>query len=309
MPIKVQNDLPAAKVLESENIFVMTQERASSQDIRPLKIVILNLMPTKLVTEAQLLRLLGNTPLQVDIELLQMATHVSKNTPHHHLTTFYKTFDEIKSLYFDGMIITGAPVELLDFREVDYIDELNSIFEWSKHNVYSVFHICWGAQAGLNYHFGIPKYVLPKKLSGVFHHDVLNPNHPLTRGFDDYFYIPHSRNTGVSRGEIAKHNELEILAYSNEAGVSVVANKNGRQIFVLGHAEYDRETLANEYFRDINKGENPELPVNYFPDDNPSKRPPMIWRGNASLLFSNWLNYYVYQQTPYDLNDLKRAGI
>ncbi|MDP4120699.1 MAG: homoserine O-succinyltransferase [Bacillota bacterium] len=305
MPIKVQDDLPATKILESENIFVMSSDRAAKQDIRPLKILILNLMPTKIETETQLLRLLGNSPLQVDIELLQTETHTSKNTSPHHLLKFYKTFDEVKDNKFDGMIITGAPVELLPFQEVDYWDELTKIMEWSIHNVYSVYHICWGAQAGLYYHFGVPKTMLPCKLSGIYHHEVLNMHHPLVRGFDDAFYLPHSRYTGVDECQIAKHSELEILAISKEAGVSVIANKNGRQFFVLGHAEYDRDTLAKEYFRDINKGENPRVPVNYFPDDNPANMPPMTWRSNANLFFTNWLNYYVYQQTPYDLNDLK----
>lgn len=306
MPIKVQSDLPAIKVLESENIFVMPEERAITQDIRPLKIVILNLMPTKVETETQLLRLLGNSPLQIDIELLQVVTHVSKNTPTHHLTKFYRTFDEIKDERFDGMIITGAPVETLEFEEVDYWDELKQIMQWSKHNVYSTFHICWGAQAGLYYHYGVRKYMLPEKLSGVYNHRILNPLHPLMRGFDDSFKIPHSRYTGVSRDDIEKCDELEILATSDYAGVSIVCSKDGRQFFVLGHAEYDRNTLAGEYFRDKNKGINPCVPYNYFPNDDPSRLPPMVWRSNATLLYTNWLNYYVYQQTPYDLQELKR---
>ena len=246
MPIKIQNSLPAAKILESENIFVMTEERAVTQDIRPLKIIILNLMPTKIETETQLLRLLGNTPLQVDIELLQTVTHVSKNTSHTHLTTFYRTFDEIKDQKYDGMIITGAPVELLDYEEVDYWDELCEIMDWSKRNVYSTLHICWGAQAALYYHYGIPKYLLPEKLTGVFRHRILDVFHPLMRGFDDRFLIPHSRHTEVRREDIQKHEDLIILATSRAAGVSIVANKSGRQFFVTGHAEYDRNTLANE---------------------------------------------------------------
>ncbi|MGN0559327.1 MAG: homoserine O-succinyltransferase [Acutalibacteraceae bacterium] len=306
MPIKVQSDLPAIKVLESENIFVMPEERAVTQDIRPLKIVILNLMPTKVETETQLLRLLGNSPLQIDIELLQVVTHVSKNTPTHHLTKFYRTFDEIKDERFDGMIITGAPVETLEFEEVDYWDELKEIMQWSKRNVYSTFHICWGAQAGLYYHYGVKKYMLPEKLSGVYNHRILNPLHPLMRGFDDSFKIPHSRYTGVCRDDIEKCDELEILATSDYAGVSIVCSKDGRQFFVLGHAEYDRNTLAGEYFRDKNKGINPTVPYNYFPNDDPSRLPPMVWRSNATLLYTNWLNYYVYQQTPYDLQELKR---
>ncbi len=304
MPIKVQSHLPAIKILESENIFVMPNEIALKQDIRPLKILILNLMPTKIETETQLLRLLGNSPLQVDIELLQMASHTSKNTSPHHLTTFYKTFDQVKNESFDGMIITGAPVEQLEFEEVDYWEELCQIMEWSKRNVYSTFHICWGAQAGLYYHFGVHKHLLPKKLSGIYTHTVLNPHHQLMRGFDDTFKIPHSRYTGVSEDEIKRCMGLEILAVSKEAGVSIICSRNGRQVFVTGHAEYDRETLANEYFRDKNKGVNPDVPYDYFPDDDASKTPPMVWRSNANLLYTNWLNYFVYQATPYDLREL-----
>ncbi len=304
MPIKVQSNLPAIKVLESENIFVMPDDIALRQDIRPLKILILNLMPTKIATETQLLRLLGNSPLQVDIELLQMASHTSKNTSPHHLTTFYKTFNQIKNETFDGLIITGAPVEHLEFEEVDYWDELCEIMEWSKHNVYSTFHICWGAQAGLYYHYGIKKYRLDKKLSGIYSHKVLNPNHPLMRGFDDTFKLPQSRYTGVHEADVRKCPYLEILSISDMAGVSVVVNKTGRQVYVTGHAEYDRETLANEYFRDKNKGLNPDIPYNYFPQDDASKTPPMVWRSNATLLYTNWLNYFVYQATPYDLHEL-----
>ena len=304
MPIKVQSNLPAIKVLESENIFVMPDDVALRQDIRPLKILILNLMPTKIATETQLLRLLGNSPLQVDIELLQMASHTSKNTSTHHLTTFYKTFNQIKNETFDGLIITGAPVEHLEFEEVDYWDELCEIMEWSKHNVYSTFHICWGAQAGLYYHYGIKKYRLDKKLSGIYSHKVLNPNHPLMRGFDDTFELPQSRYTGVHKADVRKCPYLEILSISDMAGVSVVVNKTGRQVYVTGHAEYDRETLANEYFRDKNKGLNPDIPYNYFPQDDASKTPPMVWRSNATLLYTNWLNYFVYQATPYDLHEL-----
>lgn len=304
MPIKVQSNLPAIKVLESENIFVMPDDVALRQDIRPLKILILNLMPTKIATETQLLRLLGNSPLQVDIELLQMASHTSKNTSPHHLTTFYKTFNQIKNETFDGLIITGAPVEHLEFEEVDYWDELCEIMEWSKHNVYSTFHICWGAQAGLYYHYGIKKYQLDKKLSGIYSHKVLNPNHPLMRGFDDTFELPQSRYTGVHEADVRKCPYLEILSISDMAGVSVVVNKTGRQVYVTGHAEYDRETLANEYFRDKNKGLNPDVPYNYFPQDDASKTPPMVWRSNATLLYTNWLNYFVYQATPYDLHEL-----
>lgn len=304
MPIKVQSNLPAIKVLESENIFVMPNEVALRQDIRPLKILILNLMPTKIETETQLLRLLGNSPLQVDIELLQMASHTSKNTSPHHLTTFYKTFSQVKNESFDGMIITGAPVEQLAFEDVDYWEELCEIMEWSKHNVFSTFHICWGAQAGLYYHYGIKKFQLSEKLSGIYSHKILKPHHPLMRGFDDKFQIPHSRYTGVSEEDIKKCLGLEILAVSDKAGVTVVSNKTGRQVFITGHAEYDRETLANEYFRDKNKGIDPNVPYNYFPDDDASQTPPMVWRSNATLLYTNWLNYFVYQATPYDLREL-----
>lgn len=304
MPIKVQSNLPAIKVLESENIFVMPNEVALKQDIRPLKILILNLMPTKIETETQLLRLLGNSPLQVDIELLQMASHTSKNTSPHHLTTFYKTFAQVKNETFDGMIITGAPVEQLDFEEVDYWDELCEIMEWSKHNVYSTFHICWGAQAGLYYHYKVQKHQLKNKLSGIYTHKILNPLHPLMRGFDDTFKIPHSRHTGVNEADIKKCLGLEVLATSPMAGIAVVSSKTGRQVFVMGHAEYDRETLANEYFRDKNKGLNPTVPFDYFPNDDASMTPPMVWRSNATLLYTNWLNYFVYQATPYDLHEL-----
>ena len=306
MPIKVQSDLPAIKVLESENIFVMPEDVAIKQDIRPLKIVILNLMPTKIETETQLLRLLGNSPLQIDIELLQMATHQSKNTSSGHLTKFYKVFEEIRNQRFDGMIITGAPVELMEFEDVDYWQELSEIMQWSNHNVYSTFHICWGAQAGLYYHYGIPKYDMEYKLSGIFQHRVLNTNHPLMRGFDDRFMLPHSRYTSVYRKDIQEHPDLEILATSRMAGVSIVCSKDGRKVFVMGHGEYDRNTLADEYFRDVKKGIDPEIPYNYFPEDDINATPPLTWRSNATMLFANWLNYYVYQRTPYDLDDLKK---
>ena len=305
MPIEIQSNLPAAKILEQENIFVMTKERASTQDIRPLKILILNIMPTKIQTETQLLRLLGNTPLQLTIEFLQTATHVSRNTSASHLNTFYKTFDEIKEEKFDGMIITGAPVEQMDFNDVDYWEELCEIMEWSRTNVYSTMHICWGAQAGLYYHYGIDKYLLPEKLSGIFKHKVLNPLHPLTRGFDDRFYAPHSRYTSIHREDIDKNPNLITRSVSNMAGVYLVASKSGRQVFVTGHAEYDRDTLANEYFRDVKKGIHPKIPVNYFPDDDVETTPYFTWKSHAHLLFANWLNYYVYQQTPFDLKDLK----
>jgi len=306
MPIKIPNTLPAHKILESENVFVMTEERASIQDIRPLKILIVNLMPTKIETETQLLRLLGNSPLQVEIELLQMATHDSKNTHAAHLLDFYKTFDQVKDNRYDGMIITGAPVETLPFEQVDYWEELCAIMEWSKSNVYSTLHICWGAQAGLYYHYGVPKIDLPEKLSGVFEHRVLDRYHPLVRCFDDRVLIPHSRNTGMRREDIDKHEELVVLVVSREAGVAVVGSKNGRQFFLTGHSEYDRHTLAGEYYRDLGRKLNPKVPANYFADDDAASLPYMTWRAHASLLYTNWLNYYVYQQTPYDLNDLKK---
>lgn len=305
MPIRIQADLPAIEVLESENIFVMTHERAALQDIRPLKIALLNLMPTKIETETQLLRLLGNSPLQVDVELLHTASHVSRHTSSYHLNTFYKTFDDVRNERFDGLIITGAPVEKMPFEEVDYWDEMCAIMEWSKTNVYSVLYICWGAQAGLYYHYGIQKHMMPEKLSGIYNHTVLNPYHPLMRGFDDNYFAPHSRYTEVYLEDIKKHDELIPLAVSDLAGVHIIAEKSGRKFFVTGHAEYDRDTLAKEYFRDINKGLNPKVPYNYFPDDDDTKTPPFTWRSNAHLLVSNWLNYYVYQQTPFDLNQLE----
>lgn len=305
MPIRINADLPAIEVLDSENIFVIAKERGNLQDIRPLKIVLLNLMPTKIETETQLLRLLGNSPLQVEVEFLHMATHTSKNTSASHINSFYKTFDDIKEQKFDGMIITGAPVELMPFEEVDYWDEMTKIMSWSLTNVYSTMHICWGAQAGLYYHYGIQKYTLKEKLSGIFNHTVLNPYHPLMRGFDDNYFAPHSRNTDIKLEDIKNHKDLIALSVSDIAGLHIVATKTGRQFFVTGHAEYDRETLSREYFRDVNKGINPNVPYNYFPDDDDTKTPPFTWRSNAHLLISNWLNYYVYQQTPFDLKDLK----
>lgn len=304
MPIKIPDTLPALQTLESENIFVMTNKRADSQDIRPLHILILNLMPTKIDTETQLLRLLGNTALQVEVDLLQTATHVSKNTPTEHLLAFYKTFDEVRDNKYDGMIITGAPVEQMAFEDVDYWSELCEIMEWSKTHAFSTLHICWGAQAGLYYHFGVPKYDLPKKLSGIYKHRILEPYHPILRGFDEVFYAPHSRYTEVRREDIAKHDNLVILAESGRAGIYIVAAKDGRQIFVTGHSEYDRDTLSKEYWRDVNKGINPQVPYNYYPDDDPGKIPPFTWRGHANLLYTNWLNYFVYQLTPYDLSSL-----
>ena len=304
MPIKVQSNLPAIKVLESENIFVMPDDVALRQDIRPLKILILNLMPTKIATETQLLRLLGNSPLQVDIELLQMASHTSKNTSPHHLTTFYKTFNQIKNETFDGLIITGAPVEHLEFEEVDYWDELCEIMEWSKHNVYSTFHICWGAQAALYYHYGIKKYKTPKKIFGIFPHTCLDDTHPLMRGLDDVYYVPHSRHTEIKMSDIAQVKDLQIISYSEEAGVHIVSDMECRKFFVTGHSEYDRDTLAKEYFRDLSKGLDINMPVNYFPNNDTNLVPKMTWKGTANLIFNNWLNYFVYQKTPYDLSTL-----
>ncbi|NLY43613.1 MAG: homoserine O-succinyltransferase [Clostridiaceae bacterium] len=304
MPIKIPDNLPATEILNNENIFVMTEKRAIHQDIRPLRIAILNLMPTKIATETQLLRLLGNTPLQVEIELLHTGTYKSKNTSQEHLLTFYKTFEDVKHQKFDGLVITGAPVEHLKFEEVDYWEELKEIMEWSTHNVTSTFHICWAAQAGLYYHYGIPKYPLKEKMFGVFRHKVNVKNTPLLRGFDDIFYAPHSRYTEVRRDDIEKIGELEILSESDVAGVYIVASKNGRQIFVTGHSEYDQNTLRYEYERDLSRGIDIAIPKNYFPDDDPTKEPNVVWRSHANLLYSNWLNYYVYQVTPYNIDEI-----
>lgn len=308
MPINIPTTLPATKVLEAENIFVMSEERARNQDIRPLRIVILNLMPKKIETETQLLRLLGNTPIQSDVELLQIGGHISKNTSSDHLFKFYKTFDEIKDQRFDGLIITGAPIETLPFAEVDYWEELCEIMAWSLTNVYSTLHICWGAQAGLYYHYGVDKIALPEKMFGVFAHTVTNRNHQLMRGFDELFWVPHSRHTTVAENDIEKVDSLEILARSDEAGVYCIAGKDGRQFFIMGHSEYDRDTLASEYFRDVNKGLDIKLPRHYFPGDDPTQSPPLCWRAHSSLLFSNWLNYFVYQETPFDLTQLSPHG-
>ena len=305
MPICIPNSLPAAQTLESENIFVMTQERATHQDIRPLKIGILNLMPTKIVTETQLLRLLSNSPLQIDIELIQTASHVSKNTAAEHLFKFYRTFDDIKDEMFDGFIITGAPVEQMDFEEVDYWPELCTFMEWTKSHVYSTLHICWGAQAALYYHYGIQKHPLDHKMFGVFEHDTLEPTHPLVRGFDEVFYAPHSRHTTILKEDVLACDKLQLLASSDEAGAYLIANRSGRQFFATGHSEYDRETLSTEYFRDVNKGLPIEVPKYYFKNDDPTDKILYRWRGHANLLFSNWLNYFVYQTTPYDLNQLR----
>ncbi len=305
MPINIPNNLPAYAVLNNENIFVMTDTAASHQDIRPLRIAIVNLMPKKIETETQILRLLSNTPLQVDIELIQMASHVTKNTPIEHLTKFYKTFDDVKEQRFDGLIITGAPVEQIPFEDVDYWKELCGIMEWSKKNVYSTWHICWGAQAGLYYHYNVPKYDLPAKMFGIFPHKAEVANHPLLRGFDEKFSVPHSRHTEVKRMDVEKVKQLHILASSPESGVNIIADETERQFFITGHFEYDRFTLANEYFRDKDKGLPIDVPKHYFPYDDPSQPPHFNWRAHANLLFSNWLNYCVYQKTPFNLEELE----
>ena len=301
MPIQIPNDLPATGILQNENIFVMSETRAVSQDIRPLEIVLLNLMPTKIVTETQLSRLLGNTPLQVHLELMHMSSHKSKNVSQEHLLTFYKSFEELKDRKFDGMVITGAPVENMEFEDVDYWDELCRIMEWSKTNVHSTFHICWGAQAGLYYHYGVQKKPLDEKMFGVFKHKADYKRAILLRGFDDEFWVPHSRHTTVLREDIEKVPGLRILASSEEAGVYAIMNKEGRQIFITGHSEYDVDTLQREYLRDKNLGLPIHVPENYFPNDDDTQEPIVRWRGHANLLFSNWLNYFVYQTTPYDI--------
>ena len=301
MPIKIPNDLPAAEILQQENIFVMTQQRATTQQIRPLEILVLNLMPTKINTETQLTRLLGNTPLQVHVELMHTVSHSAKNVSQEHLLSFYKNFDEIKEMKFDGMVITGAPVEQMPFEEVDYWDELCQIMEWSKTHVHSTFHICWGAQAGLYYHYGVEKHLLDKKLFGVYPHQVDYKRAILLRGFDDLFYVPHSRHTTVYREDVEAVPGLKILASSEQAGVYAVMSNQGRQIFVTGHPEYDPNTLASEYFRDKHLGKPIHVPENYYPEDDDTKLPVVRWRGHANLLFSNWLNYFVYQTTPYDI--------
>ena len=301
MPIRIQNDLPARAILESENIFVMDESRAISQNIRPLEILILNLMPIKEDTETQLLRALSNTPLQVNVTFLMLKTHESKNTSAKHLNQFYCFFDEIRNRKFDRMIITGAPVELLEFQEVNYWQELTMMMEWSKTHVTSTVHICWGAQAGVYYHYGIQKHKLPKKLSGLYMHRVLDRRIPLVRSFDNEFWAPHSRYTGVNREDILACPDLQILAESEEAGVYLVQSRDGKQIFVMGHPEYDMMTLDQEYKRDMGRGLNPEVPVNYYEQDDPKKSPRLIWRSHAGMLYSNWLNFYVYQETPYIL--------
>ena len=305
MPIKIPNDLPAVKTLNDENIFVMTETRAITQDIRPLKILLLNLMPKKIETETQISRLLGNSPLQVDLEFLHTKSHISKNTSAEHLFAFYKTFEDVRDRTFDGMIITGAPVEKLPFEKVEYWAELCEIMEWSKTHVHSTLHICWGAQAGLYYHYGIKKYTLEKKLFGVFPHTVDYKNSILFRGFDDIFMVPQSRHTTLKTEDIKAVPQLKILASSKETGVYAVSAQKGKQIFITGHSEYDANTLAEEYFRDLKAGEKIEIPKNYFKDDNSENPPTVSWRAHANLLFSNWLNYFVYQTTPYDINEIK----
>lgn len=304
MPIKITNELPAKTFLEKENVFVMAEDRANSQDIRPLKILILNLMPTKIATETQILRLLSNSPLQVDVELMQTVTHISKNTSQEHLTKFYKSFNDVKDEKFDGMIVTGAPVEHLEFEEVDYWDEICQIFEWAKTNVYSTFFICWGAQAALYYYYGLKKYPLKEKMFGIFEHQPLDLFHPLMRGLDQSYFVPQSRHTEIRMDDIAKVKDLQVLSYSNIAGVHLLSDMNCRNFFSTGHSEYDADTLAKEYFRDKEKGLDIKVPYNYFPDDDPTKQPIIKWRSTGVLLFTNWLNYFVYQRTPYDLSNL-----
>ena len=301
MPIRTQSDLPAKEKLENENIFVMDETRAMHQDIRPLKVCILNLMPLKEETELQLLRVLSNTPLQIDVSFMTLKSHVSLNTSASHLNKFYITYDDVKEEKFDGLIITGAPVEQMPFEEVDYWEELCMIMDWSKRNVTSTLHICWGAQAGLYHHFGLEKKALEKKISGIFEHRVRNRREPLVRGFDDYFYAPHSRYTEVTREDVYACESLKVLAESDEAGIYIAMAGDGKQIFITGHPEYDRVTLKNEYIRDCGKGLNPEIPAHYFPDDDPGKEPFLQWRSHSINLYSNWLNYYVYQVTPYEL--------
>ncbi len=308
MPVKIPDTLPARTILESENIFVMGENRARHQDIRPLRVAILNLMPTKIATETQLLRLLGNSPLQVEITLMHMDSHESKNTPQEHLLNHYHTFDEVRQQKFDGLIITGAPVEHLPFEEVDYWDELCAIMDWSQTNVYSVFHICWAAQAGLYHRYHIPKYPLPAKMFGVFPHRVIGKHEKLLHGFDDEFLAPHSRHTEIRRENIERVTDLQLLAASDEAGVYIVASQDGRHIYVTGHSEYDPLTLKSEYDRDVQKELPISIPKNYFQNDDPRQAPLVRWRGHANLLYSNWLNYYVYQLTPYDIRQIPEGG-
>ncbi|MBN1427246.1 MAG: homoserine O-succinyltransferase [Anaerolineae bacterium] len=306
MPVKIPDQLPAKQILRNENIFVMGEKRASHQDIRPMKIAVLNLMPTKIATETQLLRLLGNTALQIEVTLVRTNSHKSKNTPEEHLLAFYKTFDQIQNEKFDALIVTGAPVEHLDFEQVDYWEELQTIMDWGFSHVFALFYICWGAQAALYHQFGIPKYPLPAKQFGVFRHQVVEKNVRLLRGFDDVFYAPHSRHTEIRRFDIEQVPQLKILAESDEAGVYIVATRDGRQIFVTGHSEYDPDTLKREYDRDVAAGLPIAVPVNYYPQDDPARPPIVRWRSHANLLFANWINYYVYQETPYDLTQFER---
>ncbi len=308
MPIKIPGDLPARMALESENIFVMTEDRANTQDIRPLEIAIVNLMPTKIATETQLLRLLGNSPIQVNITLLRTRAHESTHVPRIHLERFYRTFDRISQGGFDGMIITGAPVEHLPYEEVDYWQELREIMDYARQNVYSTLFLCWAAQAALNYYYGIPKYTLPRKLSGIFCHEVLCPQCRLFRGFDDEFLAPHSRHTEIRAADILPHRDLEILSQSNEAGIAMVESRDHSQVFMTGHLEYDRDTLDQEYRRDLGRGLDPAVPAHYYPSDNPENLPLMTWKAHAHLFFSNWLNYYVYQETPYSLSSISRKS-
>lgn len=301
MPIRIPDALPATEILEGENIFVMTEFRALHQDIRPLRVLILNLMPTKIATETQLMRKLSNTPLQIQVDLLRTKSHEATHVSAGHLETFYRTFEDIENEHYDGLIITGAPVELMEFEEVDYWEELCHIMDWSSTHVHSTLHICWGAQAGLYYHYGIQKYRLPKKASGVFEHRLLKPKSPLVRGFDDRFYAVHSRNTDVRIEDVEAVDDLEVVAVSDEVGLYIVKSVDSRRFFVFGHPEYDTDTLKLEYERDVKRGINPEIPTNYFPDDDPSRAPLNIWRSQAQLFYTNWLNYYVYQTTPYDL--------
>lgn len=304
MPVNIPVKLPAVETLRQENIFVMDSERASNQDIRPLKIVVLNLMPVKITTETDLIRLLSNSPLQIEIDFLQMKTHTSKNTPIEHMMAFYKTFDEVRESNYDGMIITGAPVELLDFEEVNYWYELKSIFDWARLHVTSTMYICWAAQAGLYHYYGVPKYPLEKKMFGVFEHTANEPLNPIFRGFDDVFYVPHSRHTEVKAEDIRKVPSLTVLSESPESGVYMAMARNGREFFITGHSEYSPYTLDTEYKRDLSKGLPIDMPLNYYKNDNPDDVPLVRWRSHANLLFTNWLNYFVYQETPYDLNKI-----
>lgn len=306
MPVNIPHDLPARATLEAENIFVMSDVQASHQDIRPLKIAILNLMPTKIATETHLLRMLGSTPLQVEITLLHMASHESRNTPPDHLDAFYATFDDVRDQYFDGLIITGAPIEKLDFEDVDYWPEMTQILDWSREHVYSTMHVCWGAQAGLYRHYGVGKFELPEKTFGVFNHRVLDPTSKLVQGFDDEFVAPHSRHTDVRAEDIEATGKIQLLAVSDEAGVFLAATPDGRHVFVTGHPEYDRDTLQREYQRDVDQGAEIEPPKHYFPNDDPSEQPVIRWRGHGFLLYANWLNYCVYQETPFDPASMPR---